>query len=386
MLRQPSIEGQVSPGYETVKDLFTDNFLTGRETHAQLCVYVQGAKVVDLWGTASTQEVGHFTGDSLTNIFSSTKSLTSLAMAMMVDRGFISYTDKICRYWPEFGKDSKAELTLADLMRHEAGLATLEHEFEPEDFWPENIKKNNVGKVIENHPQTWPANGRREYHALTRGWVANEIFRRVHPAGLTIGEFLQAEVASPLGTDGVVIGAKHQDVPHYQPLVNTDCDTDNPRRRDMINHPGGENGEIWNAEDIRRGETPSANGNCSARGLALVGAALANKGEHGGVSLLSPDGWEGLHSHATPGTMLGYQTHFTQGGVATWSGDDARAGYYGWYGYGGSAFQWCPDKQISFAYVPCLLIPSLSSGDEENRARALQIQLMQCIKNLSSCL
>ena len=379
MQAAPSIEGSIAPGYESVKELFTENFRAGYETHAQLCVFVRGIMVVDLWGSTGDKQSSGFTGDSVTNIFSSTKSLTSLAMAMMVDRGFICYSDKICNYWPEFGDGAKAELTIADLMCHEAGLATLDHEFEPEDFWPESIKMNKVGEVIEKQALAWPANGRREYHALTRGWIANEIFRRVHPSGLTIGEFIQEEVSGPLGTTGVMIGAKEKDCPHYQALVNTEHDSNNPRRRAMINHPGGENGEIWNADEIRRGEIPSANGNCSARGLAKVGAVLANKGELGGVFLLSPAGWEGLHDQATPGTMLGCQTYFTQGGVATWLREDVLGGFYGWYGYGGSCFIWCPGKQISFAYVPCLLVPSLNLG---TRARELHVQLMRCVRDI----
>ena len=129
-----------------------------------------------------------------------------------------------------------------------------------------------------------------------------------------------------------------------------------------------ESGEIWN----------------SAHSLAKVGAALANKGKFGNVTLLSSSGWKGLHSEATLGRMLGYENYFTQGGVASWIGEDVRAGFYGWMGYGGSCFQWHPERKISFAYVPCLLIPSLSSRDENNRARALQVELMKCVRNMDN--
>ena len=98
----------------------------------------------------------------------------------------------------------------------------------------------------------------------------------------------------------------------------------------MINHPGDESGEIWNSEVIRRGETPSANGNCSARALAKVGAVLAINGKFGNVTLLSSSSWKGLHSEATLGRMLGYENYFTQGGVASWIGEDVRAGFYQW--------------------------------------------------------
>ena len=73
--------------------------------------------------------------------------------------------------------------------------------------------------------------------------------------------------------------------------------------------------------------TWSANGNCSARGLANVGAFLANNGTFGNVTLLPPSVWKGLHGEATLGTMLGYENYFTQGWVVSWIGDDVRAGF-----------------------------------------------------------
>ena len=82
--------------------------------------------------------------------------------------------------------------------------------------------------------------------------------------------------------------------------------------------------------ETRRGQTPSANGNCSARGLSKVGAVLAKKGTFGDVTLLSPSVWKGPHSEATLGTMLGYENYFTQGGAASWIGEDVRAGFYQW--------------------------------------------------------
>ena len=77
------VQGSVSPGYESVKELFESNFKRGAEESAQLCVYVGEEKVVDLW--CSVKDPG-YTGDTLTNVFSSTKSLTAIAMASLVDK------------------------------------------------------------------------------------------------------------------------------------------------------------------------------------------------------------------------------------------------------------------------------------------------------------
>ena len=62
------VHGTVAPGYESVREMFEENFRAGREENAQLCVYVGEQRVVDLWASLSNNPA--FTGDSLTTVFS----------------------------------------------------------------------------------------------------------------------------------------------------------------------------------------------------------------------------------------------------------------------------------------------------------------------------
>ena len=96
-------------------------------------------------------------------------------MASLVDQGLLGYGDRISQHWPQFQGGGKEEVTVADLMRHEAGLASLDTPVSVEDTWTENIKRNAVGAVIEAETCRYPDTGRRDYHSLTRGWVANEV-------------------------------------------------------------------------------------------------------------------------------------------------------------------------------------------------------------------
>ena len=89
-------QGFVAPGYEAVKQAFEQHLQDGIEEHVQCCAYVSGIKVVDLWGTNqdnatnNTLSLGDKYGpESLQNIFSSTKAVTSLVVAMLEDRGHI---------------------------------------------------------------------------------------------------------------------------------------------------------------------------------------------------------------------------------------------------------------------------------------------------------
>jgi len=407
------LKGTVASGYESVRDMFEENFKEGREDSAQLCVYVGEELVIDLYASLSSSS---YNGDTLTNIFSSTKSLTAICMARMVDKGLLDYNEKISKYWPEFAEKGKGETTVADLMRHEAGLPSFDTSLTRESFLPANIKMNKVGEIIEKQEQSFPSETqRREYHAMTRGWIANEVFRRVEPTGTTIGEHLRG-IAKDLSA-GVHIGVEESHLSNYQPVSHMSGAfvfrqsfipkilgrSIEPNIIDLINlimvfrqfskdiskmAPAFEGltqaNEEWNDEDVRRGEIPSANGNCSARGLALLAAAMANGGSFRGQTVLSASGWKALHDFPKDGMLGTKSVKFTQGGVAQFEEEDitetsGRLGYYGWMGYGGSVFQWHPELKIGFGYAPTLL---QWFDFTNNKARLLQGEVEKCARKL----
>jgi len=406
------VEGTVAPGYEPVKEMFTDNFKQGKETNAQLCVYVGEEKVVDLWGSLKDK---NYNGDCLTNVFSSTKSLAALALSTLVDRGLIKYTDRICEYWPEFAQNGKGDVTVADLMRHEAGLAAFDTTLGPEDFSRQGIKENRVGSVIERQKQDFPPTQRRQYHAVTRGWIINEIFRRVEPTGITIGEFLESNVSRPFQA-GVHIGGSpaatyypvesiglgyvvgQSLIPesvgravepnfielltllnNFRKFLNMAKDAGKPPVFSGMDRAQ----KCWNSEWLRQGELPSANGNCSARGLAKVAAVMANGGSFQGQTLLSPEGWKQFHAEPIDGKLMTQSVKFTQGGIAQFEEEDkkGRHGYFGWMGLGGSVFQWHPELKIGMAYVPTLLTWIDLTN---NKARLLQEEVARCAAKVSN--
>ena len=51
---------------------------------------------------------------------------------------------------------------------------------------------------------------RREYHALTRGMILQEVFRRAEPDNMTLGQFLEENVFRKLGV-GVHMGLRPED-------------------------------------------------------------------------------------------------------------------------------------------------------------------------------
>ncbi len=422
--KQCRIEGSVAPGFESVRQLYELNMRTLAENNTQLCVYHEGEKVVDLWGSASGES--DFTGDSLVNVFSSGKSLESIAIASLVGKGLLEYSAKVADYWPEFAANGKGELTVAGLMRHEAGLPAFNRSMPPEYLLTENIKLNKVGALIEGHAQTFREGNRhaREYHAVTRGWIANELFRRVDPAGRTMGEFLREDISGPLDAD-TFIGVKQEELSRVKEVAPLGfwvqiLESLKPKflkRRMELNIfqliakifrliPGIKNATVrrapppfrgmkkigfFNEPVVAMGETPSANTNSTARGLAKIAAMMAAGGTWAGREYLNDHAWKALHDAPLDADMGVMSTCFTQGGVALFhetSGkstlleqglNDGREGYYGWMGLGGSLFQWHPQYKIGFGYVPT----SLNVLDLVNeRGKAYQAEVVRCIEKL----
>ncbi|MGI9326698.1 MAG: serine hydrolase domain-containing protein [Pseudomonadales bacterium] len=417
------IEGSVAPGFESVKQLYEQNMRTLVERNTQLCVYVGTECVVDLW--ASAIDDASFSGDSLVNVFSSGKSLEAITMAMLVDRGQLEYNAKITDYWPEFAASSIRETTIADLMRHEAGLAAFDTTLDPHDLHPGKLKTNAVGAIIERQVQKFRLGDgkQREYHAITRGWIANEIFRRVEPLGRTMGQFLREEISEPLDAD-VFIGLHDHELPRinevamlgfgYQFLQGLRPKAMGRKmelnlaqtiakfwrlRAGMKNRTtagspvpisGMKKLSVLDTPALAKGEIPSAGAKCSARGLAKLAAVMANGGRVAERQLLGERANAELHGAPVQRTMMALNTTFTQGGLASFPGpspadrpldrglNQGREGYFGWMGLGGSIFQWHPQLKIGFAYVPT----SLNVLDIVNeRGKGYQAEMVRCVES-----
>ena len=289
---------------------------------------------------------------------------------------------------------------------------------------PKHIKENRIGRVIERQTAKFrePPGSQREYHALTRGWIVNEVFRRVDPDGRTVGEYLREEIANPLDAD-VVIGVPETELGRISKLVPLGflahlVASLRPRflgRR--VKHgffrlvgrilrfvprarkaPAGgappalvgfKEIAFFNEPVIAMGETPSAGARCSARGLAKVAAMMAARGTWKGRTYLGPEAWSALHGEPTDADIGFVMTRFTQGGVNEFVEPNARSkglsrafnegreGFYGWMGLGGSIFQWNPQQKIGFSFVPT----SLHVLDVLNeRGKVFQAEVLRCIE------
>src|SRR6476646_4837173 len=115
--------GDVSTGFDDVRDAFTENFIRRGELGGACCVYYRGHPVVALWGGIRNKATGEpWQRDTMTIVYSATKGLAAMALALAHSRGWLDYEERVCRYWPEFGQRSKEQITVRQLLAHQAGL------------------------------------------------------------------------------------------------------------------------------------------------------------------------------------------------------------------------------------------------------------------------
>src|SRR5262245_10912571 len=112
--------GTVLDGWEPVRAAFETNFASGAEVGSAVAVYHRGQMVVDLWaGSFDILGSRPYDEDTLQLVFSTTKGITAIAVAICVQRGLLDYDARVADYWPEFAAAGKEEITVAQLLSHQ---------------------------------------------------------------------------------------------------------------------------------------------------------------------------------------------------------------------------------------------------------------------------
>jgi CubicO group peptidase (beta-lactamase class C family) len=191
------VHGHVSTGFEGVHEAFAANFTRRREFGGACCVYLNGEKVVDLWGGARNAAGEPWERDTMVVVHSATKGLSAMTLALAHSRGWLDYDERVAAYWPEFAQNGKDTVTVRQLLAHQAGLFAFD---EPVDrHTVEDLDA--LAAVMARHKPAWEPGTRQAYHGLTLGFYEGELLRRVDPSHRTLGEFFQDEIASRLGED-----------------------------------------------------------------------------------------------------------------------------------------------------------------------------------------
>lgn len=191
----PQIDGTVEPGFEPVAEAFAQAF-AGRPTMgAGLAVRVEGRPVVQLSGGVKDERDGQpWTPDTASVVFSCTKGVMSVLVARLVQDGVLDYDAPVSRYWPEFAAAGKSGVTVAELLAHRAGLSALRAPLTLDQALDWDL----VTSRLAAQEPLWTPGAGYAYHAITHGWLAGELVRRV--TSVLPGEYL-SRLASPWADD-----------------------------------------------------------------------------------------------------------------------------------------------------------------------------------------
>jgi CubicO group peptidase (beta-lactamase class C family) len=391
MQAESVISGFVKPGFEAVRETFVENFERRNELGAACCAYRRGEKVVDLWGGIRNKATGEpWEEGTMVIVYSTTKGLSALALALAHSRGLFDYDERVARYWPEFAQEGKERITVRQLLAHQAGLFAF-------DGMEDKALIGDLDRlaiVLARQKPEWEPGTRQSYHAITLGYYESELLRRVDPKRRSLGRYFQEEIAAPLDLDFYI--RLPEEIPDSRLAV---LDASNygsmkaifkvpvgfffglmisrsPLRRALVGTGLGLDPERVYARNL---EVPSGGGVGTARAIARAYSVFATGGKDLGLReetlrlLMAPPvaPARGFHDEA-----LKIDARFSLG-LAKPSPDDpfGPPSAFGHPGAGGSFGFADPEAQIGYGYVPNRMDTYLI----DPRDRALRKALYACL-------
>lgn len=347
-------DGVTAPGFEAVRVAFEHNLADGLECGGAVAVWRDGKPVVDLWGgIRDPADRRPWKKDTLVNVWSAGKGVVALAVAMLVERGKLDYAAPVARYWPEFAANGKQDITLDQVMSHQAGLDGLPVPLSDS----QRMAWTPVVEVLAAMKPNWAPGSACVYHAETFGYLAGELVRRVD--GRSIGRFVAQEIAEPLAVSlyfGLPQAQDHRvatisaSEEAYDWVVQGAASAYPYAYRNRNFSATAPNERAW-----RAAEMPAGNGQSDARSLAKIYGALAVGGTIDGHHLVSPatlalaarERFNGLDGSSGAPTVFG--AGFRIGAVGF--GAHVGPGHVGHTGWGGTVAFADPARRLGFAYV-----------------------------------
>lgn len=338
MLPMADVQGSYDEVFAAVPSVL-GGLLDGGDAGGSVAVFVDGDPVVDVWGGfADAERTVPWERDTITNVWSVTKTMTALCALILVDRGELDLAAPVRRYWPEFAGAGKEGVLVRHVLSHTAGLPDWDGTVDDLYDWPSATAR------LAAQDLQWEPGSAAGYHSVTQGFLLGEVVRRI--SGRSVGEFFAAEVAGPLGADfHIGLAAEHD---HRVARAVPPPSRDEDYAADGGASPPGRAVRVRDGNSVawRRAQIPAASGFGNARSVALVQSVMACGGAVQRVRLLSPEGCDRARVEQFSGAdrRLGMQVRWGLGyGLF---GD-----MLGWGGWGGSLVMVDPGKRMALAYV-----------------------------------
>ena len=207
------VQGTCDARFEPVRDVLAEQLSSGNDTGASIAVDVDGRTVADLWGGWRDEEHRTpWTENTITNVWSTTKTVTNLAALMLADRGLLDPYAPVAKYWPEFAENGKERIEVRHILSHTSGVSGWEAPFTTEDMYDREA----ATRQLATQAPWWEPGTASGYHAQNQGHLVGELVRRL--TGKTLKTFVAQEIAGPLGAD-FQIGAIEADWDRIAPVT-----------------------------------------------------------------------------------------------------------------------------------------------------------------------
>jgi len=401
------IRGTCAPGFESIRDVFAENFKSRCERGGGICVFHGGEKVVDLWAGERYLNEPWEEG-TLVNVFSATKGLAALGLALLHSRGLLDYDERVGAYWPAFACNGKEDVTVRQLLSHSVGVACIDTALSLEDL----RDFDTVGQALASTSLEWGADAEKNgYMGVNIGWYDDMLCRRIDPEGRSIADLLKNDLFAKIGLqqeffcglpDPDVLdrgriaslnGWKVHDL-LLRGKLNPDFIWNFALRpssycaRAFSNPKATGDPRAYGTEAIRQCVIPAANGHVTARALAGAydailaagrgdGAANAAGFTRGTLELLS----EPVQSRFDE--VMRQQSAFSLGFSKPAASDDWSFGSsdraFGTPGAGGSLGFADPDADLAYGYVTNRMG---LHGCQDPRELALRAEVYACLARM----
>ena len=374
------LTGDVARGFEPVAAAFA-RAVPASGPGGAFAAVVDGRTVVDLWSGIMDDERTAWNADTAAVVFSGTKGVVATAVLKLVERGALDLSAPVAALWPEFAQRGKGAVRVADVLAHTAGLPGV---VEPVTV-AELADPAGIAARLARQAPIVPV-GAPSYHALTYGWLVDELVRRA--AGVPVAQVVADSLAPPLDLD-VWLGVPDDVLPRVARVRRTDdyavsaldpADgaVPDPRLAYVYGNPAIADID-WSSPDVLRAQIPGAGLVATARSLARLYGCLALGGELDGVRVLDPATIDLGRTERScgpdplSGRPLRFGVGFELSGTPSVLGPPPDA--FGHTGAGGSSHGAWPSLDTGFSFVTSLM----RREADDDRARSLLAALHSCL-------
>jgi CubicO group peptidase (beta-lactamase class C family) len=362
------VQGHCDERFNAMRELLAANVDSRADCGASVAVMLEGECVVDMWaGHADEGRTQPWERDTITNVWSSTKTVMALCALLLVDSGDLDLDAPVATYWPEFAANGKAGVLVRHLLSHTSGVSAWAQPVEVDDIY--DWEKSTA--MLAAQAPWWEPGSSSGYHALNQGHLVGEVIRRI--TGLKLGEFLAKELAGPLGAD-FHIGLADSEFGRVSPVIPPpplpiDLTSLDPEMIVVKTFTGpAPSAETSWTPEWRRADIGAANGHGNARSIGLLQSIISNDGVAGGRQFLKPSTIEQIFRVQSDGVdqVLMAPVRFGIGFAlpnATVPDLPENLGVCFWGGWGGSSVVNVVGRRMTVTYMMNRMADGLL-GDE----------------------